>query len=92
MTTVAQFITRFPEFKGVDAKYIQAHLEAAAIEIDAEVWGRRADEGQLFLAAHMMATSPTGNGARLAGDGTSTYQDRYTYLVRLVSSGYRVCG
>ena len=92
MVTVAQFTTRFPEWQGVDGKYILSHLNAAALEIDADVWGKRADEGTLYLAAHMMSTSPTGNGARLVDGSGSAYELRYQYLVRLVSSGYRVCG
>lgn len=91
MVTVAAFIVQFPEFTRVDVAQIQAHLDAADLEIDRIVWGAKADQGQAYLAAHKLALSPFGNNARLVTSSQSTtYCVHYDRLVRQVGSGYRV--
>ena len=85
------FLIRFPEFKGVGASYIDAHIAAAANEIDPVIWRTKTDEGVIYLAAHKMASSPYGEQARLiTAEGGTTYFLEFKRLVRLVSSGFRV--
>lgn len=89
--TYATFVIQFPEFGAVDPALVQAHLEAAALEIDLDVWGSKASQGQAYLAAHKMALSPFGNNAKLSqNNGLTTYAIHYERLMRQVSSGFRV--
>jgi hypothetical protein len=88
---IAQFLIQFPEFAKTDFNQVQATLDAAALEIDASVWRAKADQGQAYLAAHKLALSPFGQGARLsAKDGTTIYWTHYEKLVKQVASGFRV--
>lgn len=86
-----QFLIQWPEFSGTDAALVQAHLDAAALEIDPAIWGPKADQGQGYLAAHKLALSPFGQNARLvAKDGSTTYFKHFSRLQGMVASGYRV--
>lgn len=88
--TLATFKVQFPEFANSGDPLLQAHLDAALLEIG-PVWGALADQGQMYLAAHKLALSPYGQNAKMvAKDGTTTYQVHYQRLVGIVSSGYRV--
>lgn len=87
--TRATFIVQFPEFTNTSVSLVNAMLAAAALEIDAEVWGDKADQGQMYLAAHKLALSPFGNNAEVQG-GTTLYKGHYDALVRQVGHGYRV--
>jgi hypothetical protein len=98
MVTYSQLVTQFPEFAATDANLVQAMLDAAYLEIDQSVWGNLADQGQMYCAADMLATSPFGQNVRLVADGVkggggghSTYWTRYQALIAKVASGYRVC-
>jgi hypothetical protein len=84
------FLRRFPEFRGCENAFIDGFLAAAENEVDAEVWGNKASEGVMYLAAHKMAASPFGENARLATGAGSSYLEEYRRLVRIVSSGFRV--
>jgi hypothetical protein len=89
--TLTQFLTQFPEFASTDLAMVQAILTAALLEIDASVWGPKADQGQAYLAAHKLALSPFGQQARMvAKDGSTTYEKHYKSLMGQVASGYRV--
>lgn len=87
------FIIQFPEFTNSTVSLVEACLAAAALEIDTEVWGDKATQGQYYLTAHKMALSPLGNNAQMfvkLGETTTVYWVHYQKLVRQVSSGYRV--
>lgn len=87
---ITAFLIRFPEFGEVDHPLLQAKLDEASREIDAGVWLTRADDGQGYLAAHLLAMSPMGNAAKLvAKDGSTTYETHYKRLVRVVTAGIR---
>ncbi len=89
---LATFRVQFPEFKGVTDALVQAMLDASLLEIDAFIWGAKADQGQAYLTAHKLATSPFGQNARMVSkNGETTYEKNYRTLIRQVSSGYRVC-
>lgn len=88
MALFDQFLVQFPEFDAADPGQVQAMLAAAALEIDREIWGVKADQGTMYLAAHKLALSPFGNGAQLvAEDGSTTYQVHYDRLVKQVGIG-----
>jgi hypothetical protein len=86
---LSDFRQRFPEFQNAPDLFVQAALDAAALEIDPCAWGAKADQGQAYLAAHKMALSPYGNGVRvLVGrDPVTTYWVHYDALVRQVAHG-----
>lgn len=85
---LAAFRTRYPEFSQVPDDLVQAHLDDAALSIDAAIWGARADVGQGLLAAHTLSLSPWGQGVKLsAKDGTTTYGTRYQQMVYDVAIG-----
>lgn len=91
---LATFRVQFPEFKAVADTFVQAHLDAAELEVDADVWGTKADQGIAYLAAHKMALSPMGQAAKLVNPDPkkgplTTYHAHYLDLVRQVSSGFR---
>lgn len=89
--TRASFIVMFPEFSNSNVEMVEAHLASAALEIDSEVWGDKADVGTMYLAAHRLSLSPYGNNAEMVSKGgVTTYQVHYQALQRQVSSGYRV--
>lgn len=89
--TVSQLLLEQPEFAGNPEPYMQAHLDSAAAELDAEVWGDKFDQGVKFWACHKMALSPMGLAAKLIDSkGNSTYLVHWTMLAASVSSGFRV--
>lgn len=59
------FRTRFPDFDCKPDHVIGLALEDAALQINRRAWGRKADLGTLYLAAHMMAV----DDLALAGSG-----------------------
>lgn len=56
--TVASFRARFPEFALADFPdaAVLAALVEAATQMNADVWRSKYDQGQLLLAAHILAT------------------------------------
>lgn len=77
--TRANFIVQFPEFAKTAVAHVEAILAAAALEIDAEVWGAKADQGQAYLAAHKLALSPFGNNAQLVATGSGAGYEATVY-------------
>ncbi len=102
MALLADFRVQFPEFEGVSDSLVSSLLGAALLEIDPRVWGpygvgslTKADQGQMYLAAHKLAISPWGQNARTfyvkeQGYSRSTYGQEYFLLMRGVSFGFRV--
>jgi hypothetical protein len=87
MATLAQFRSQFPEMRTVSDPLAAAMLGAAALELDLSVWGpygvdgvsqTKADQAQMYLAAHKLAISPYGQAAKMVMDKRSGY-DRTTY-------------
>ena len=72
---VDTFLQRAPEFRtfrtlGVpngDTR-IQAALDSATRRTDATLFGADTDDAIFYLAAHLLAASPTGKDARLKGE------------------------
>lgn len=71
---LADFRIAFPELSSASDALVNVCLARALRSIDSSVWEDEADDGQGFLAAHYVATSPGGVTARLQSDkGKSTY-------------------
>jgi hypothetical protein len=96
--TREQFINSFPEFRNAEMGLVIAKLAEAYQQIDLSVWdtgsnGPKSGIGQGYLAAHLLALSPFGQGARMiAKKGTTTYWVHYRNLQRQVCQGFRVAG
>jgi hypothetical protein len=105
MATLAQFRAQFPEFNSVPDPLIGTMLQAAYLELDTSVWGAystttaptKTDQGQMYLAAHKLASSPFGQNARMVSDKggargymRTQYGQEFKLLQMGVVSGFRV--
>ena len=88
---LSAFITKHPEFSGIDPGMVQAYLDDAAVYVKSEVdWGDYQSAGHGYMTAHLLALSPFGNGTALvAKDGTTVYEKHWSRLCRIVASGHR---
>lgn len=62
-----EFKTRAPEWKTARDERIDAALTQATARTDASLFGASTDDAVFFLAAHLLAVSPSGKAARLEG-------------------------
>jgi hypothetical protein len=90
--TVPSFLSAFPEFTDVSTEtpgLVAAKLAQAARRVAAgSVAEFLRDDLIAYLAAHLIATSPQGQQARLSSDaGSSTYLSEYQRLCRTVPTG-----
>lgn len=86
----AAFVTKHPEFAGVDGGMLQAYLDEGATYVASDDWGDHQAAGHGYITAHLLALSPFGNGTALVHkDGTTVYEKAWARLVRLVASGHR---
>ena len=105
MATLAMFRAQFPELNGSSDILVAQMLGAASLFLDTSVWGpfgvdgglmTKADQGQLYLAAHKLAISPFGQNAklnvnmRLKGYSRTTYGAEFEILMYSVTGGFRV--
>lgn len=105
MAALVDFRSAFPEFgSNVSDGLITLKLSAAALELDMSVWGpygttgnlTRADQGQLYLTAHKLATSPFGQNAKMVlnprakGYDKTAYGSEFKRMMQAATSGYRV--
>lgn len=82
------FLERFPEFDKTTEALVEAKLAEALLQIHAPTWGDKADLGQGYLAAAMLAQSQRGLNSRLQSDqNRSTYQDQFDRLRSSVAYG-----
>jgi hypothetical protein len=71
---IAAFLERAPEFRTFvstapnGTARVQAALDSATRRTDASVFGADTDDAIFFLAAHLLAASPSGKDARLKGE------------------------
>jgi hypothetical protein len=63
--TFDTFVASFPEFRPATPALVDAQIAKAVAQIDASVWGAKADLGVELLTAHLLAISPFGQQARL---------------------------
>lgn len=92
--TPASFVQEFPEFFNALEKYpglVDAKLAEATRRVAPKVWKEKTDDGVKYLAAHLLALSPYGQGARLvAKDGGTVYGETYERIKREVAAGPRL--
>lgn len=89
---LATFRARFPEAPTEDT-FVQARLDEAELEIDATVWGAKAETGHGYLTAHKLGMTPYGRDARIEkpdGEITTTYGELFEQLAMRVGGAYRV--
>jgi hypothetical protein len=83
------FRAQFPELVSAPDALVDSCIALAANHITTN-WGNKADEAHLYYAAHLLATSPYGQAARLSSsEGKSTYGDHYERLQWQVGCGLR---
>jgi len=91
--SVADFKEAHPEFVSTDDDLVETALADALLEIDAAVWGEKADKGQRLLAAHLLAMGPFGvqAGMRLGAGAnqTSCYFPEYDRLAKKRGTAHR---
>jgi hypothetical protein len=91
MLDLAAFRVRYPEFaQSLDAT-VQAALDDAEAETDAEVFGTKTNQAHGALAAHKLQSSPRGRETRLkpqpGSDSTSVYLKERRRLETLCCAG-----
>jgi hypothetical protein len=104
MATLPMMRAQFPEFNSVSDPLVAMMLGAASLELSPAVWGSygplgqpmtKADQGQMYLAAHKLASSPWGQNSKAVfpnrfGYHRTTYGEEFLLLQRAVTSGFRV--
>ncbi len=91
------FRVSFPEFAGATDVLVQAKLDAATLEVDAQLFGRFYDSAHGYLTAHHLTQSPYGQNARMVpkaggiGEQSSTYWAQFVRLRAFATVGFRVC-
>ena len=85
--TAADFVTKFPEFGTINTEspdLVQRALDDAAGQLSSKVWGHLYTQGVYYLAAHLLATGPFGEFARLqdAEPKQNGYWQAYRMLLR----------
>lgn len=82
--TVSDITTTFPEFAAYDAALIQQAIDDSKLFINFKVWGKKANTGWKYFAAHLLKSSPTASGgggpagaitSEKVGDLSVTYGD-----------------
>ncbi len=85
--TVSRFKKAYPEFNRTNDTLCQQKLDAAGRRISASVWGDRAEDGQMALAAHLIAIAPDGEKLRLKNKQGDNYELEWKQMVREVTMG-----
>ena len=86
--SIRQFKAQFPEFRTTPDAVISRGLSDALLQINVSLWGTKADLGQKYLAADLIALSPPGEKARLKkNENITTYEKVYNRLKMQVTVG-----
>ena len=95
----ASFKARWTEFAPCPDSLVDAAIAEATEEVDARVYGAKADAAVGLLAAHKLSISPQGQQARLDpkafGDGehgTTTYGIEFDTITRNAGGGVWAMG
>ena len=84
--TVHRFRLAFPEFKRTPEATIKEKIRSAALRVNASIWGDKADDGIMWLTAHLLSVAPMGEQARLKLENRGTmYGVEYKKMVREVT-------
>lgn len=92
--TADSFRNAFSEFRKTDAEEINAKLRFARLEVNASIWGNRADTGVMYMTAHLLALAPAGQNAKLKPEnaGKTVYLQHFDRIKRAVTFGFRTAG
>lgn len=87
--TVSAFRTRFPEFGVTEFPddRVSFALADALLQMNVNVWGIRADVGQLYLAAHLLAIEGEAFGGTTGGATGPLTQESVGDVSRSYASG-----
>ena len=86
--SVHRFLEEFPEFKNTEYAVVKRKLEAAILRTNATTFGDLVDQGVMYLCAHLIAISPTGEKVRLVKNSQeTTYSIERRMLVRQATFG-----
>lgn len=82
-------MARYAEFADgrADTAQVAACLAEAQRRLDEPTWGAIYEDGVYALTAHLLATSPWGQHARLEPGATSTYEAEFLRMQRSVALG-----
>lgn len=93
----ASFVAAYPEFDEINdlaPASITSALTRAQAFCSAAVWGDRYEAGVFVKAAHLLAMTPFGENARIAGSNATAYGETFKEMVRalpmriIVSGGF----
>lgn len=89
--TVGAFLTRFPEFTKAPTATIEACIAEAEQEIEVGICSAvRRDNLVKYLTAHLIASNPKGEFAKLdKTTGDTMYSARYKELKSGIPAGFR---
>lgn len=91
--SVQSFTNAFPEFRKTDAAEIQSKIAFAEQRINRTVWGGKADQGVMYLTAHLLSTAASGKNSKLRRENRVTnYELEYDKLKKMVTFGFRTAG
>jgi hypothetical protein len=89
--TAEQFLERWPHFSKAPAAAVTAAIAAAAVRVNADVFGDKTDEAVQQLAAHLLCIDPGGQFARMVSqEGKTTYGREWEAMRGEVLYGDRV--
>lgn len=88
--STSSFKDRFAQFANTDDDLVQLVLDEASSQVNRTVWGSRADEGILYLAAHLLEIDAYGEASRLNDDTKqTTFERHFKRLIQQVTVGKR---
>lgn len=88
---LAAFRVRHPSFDRAGDALVQAVLDAAALELDAEIFDTNFDEAHGLLTAHKLSCAPEGKNARLSKETIDTVYSKQLEQISLAcAAGPRV--
>ncbi len=92
VVTLAEWRARFPEFSAASDTLCQACIDEAHTRVSVKVWSPvQRIAGIKYLAAHLVATNPSGEFARLdEAEGSTQYSQEFDRLKRTVAAGFRI--
>jgi len=92
--TAVSLVARYPEFEDAVTAYpamVDACIAEAALMVDGNVYGDKADMAVTSYAAHLIALNPIGELARLdKKSDKTTYLIHFTNIKKSVAAGFRV--
>lgn len=98
--TATDFVSSYKEFEEINElapETVAAALLRAQAFCSASVWGDRYEAGVFCKTAHLLAMSPFGENARIAGKNETAYGEVFKEMLRalpirlMVSGGFDGC-